>query len=192
MFNIKRQGEDIRVHALIQNIADVPGGVTIAVADLVNGAVLAEGSCVGLDSAGVAHVLKAAAVVENADTNATTFKISKGSHFKAGDFVTDGTKSVKITAVDTSSSKLHDVLTVALNTSVGLGALKQGAVLEQAKSAADATLAIEPLAMVAESYIVKAEENLWVPAVVIGTFKKAFIPPISQATLAKLKGIVVL
>lgn len=198
MFSIKTKGEERYVHALIQNIADIPGGVTIKESELVAGGILNEGAVIGKDSAGVAHVIKAAAVYENASANATSIKIKKGSHFKAGEFVTDGTKAVAIASVDTSSSALYDTLTVTLNgaegSQSGLGALTTASVLEQAKAAATsgAQLYYEPLAMVAEAYEVKAGENLWVPAVVIATFKKSLIPPVSDAVLAKLKGIVLL
>lgn len=194
MFSIKTKGEERHVHALIQNIADIPGGVTINEAELVAGGILQEGAVIGKDTAGIAHVIKAAAVYEAAGANATSIKIKKGSHFKAGDFVTDGTKAVAIASVDTSSSALFDTLTVTLNETTGLGALTTASVLEQAKAAAtkDAQLSYEPLAMVAEAYDVKAGENLWVPAVVIATFKKSLIPPVSDAVIALLKGIVLL
>lgn len=194
MFHIKTKGENRYVHALIQNVADIPGGVTIGVTDLVDRGILKEGTVVGFDAAGIARVIKSASVYEKADANATSIKISKGSHFKAGDFLTDGTKAVAIASIDSGSSNVFDTVTLTLNDSKGLGALAEGDVLEQAKAAADsgAELAYDPAAMTAEAYEVKAEENLWVPAVVIGTFKKSLIPPVSKAVLAKLKGIVLL
>jgi len=194
MFSIKTRGEERHVHALIQNIADIPGGVTIKESELVAGGILQEGAVIGKDAAGIAHVIKGAAVYESANANATSIKIKKGSHLKAGDFITDGSKAVAIASVDTSSSALFDTVTVTLNGETGLGALTTAIVLAQAKAAAesDAELSYEPLAMVAEAYEVKAGENLWVPAVVIATFKKSLIPPVSDAVLAKLKGIVLL
>lgn len=193
-FNIKVKGEDRHVHAVIQNIADIPGGVTINVAELVPGSILQEGSVVGFDTNGIAHVIKSAAVYEEAAANATSIKIKKGSQFKAGDFVTDGSKAVAIAAVDTSSSALFDTITVTLNESAGLAKLAAGTAITQAKAAAtsNAAVAYEPVAMIPDAFDVKASENLWVPAVVIGTFKKSLIPPMSAAVYAKLKGIVLL
>ena len=46
MFHIKTKGENRYVHALIQNVADIPGGVTIGVTDLVDRGVLKEGTVV--------------------------------------------------------------------------------------------------------------------------------------------------
>lgn len=193
-FTIKTKADNRYVHSLIQNLADVPGGVTICTADLIPGSVLMEGTVVStVDGAGMVHVLKSAAVYEAASANATEIKVAKGSQFKVGDFVTDGAKAVAISAINTSDSKF-DVLTVSLNSSTGLGALKVGNALEQAAAAAssNAVLKYTPMAMVADLHDVKADDNLWVPAVVIGTFKKSVVPAVSEAVLAKLKGIVLL
>lgn len=195
MFSIKIKGEDRIVHALIQNIADIPGGVTVAVADLVPNSILKEGSVIGFDEAGIAHVIKSASVAEEAAANATTIKISKGSNIKAGDVVTDGKgAAVAVAGIDTNSSNLYDTITITLNEDAGLAKLLKGATITLAKSASKtaASLKYEPVAMVADSFEVKADENLWVPAVVMGTFKKSLIPPMSAAVLDKLKGIILL
>lgn len=195
MFSIKIKGEDRIVHALIQNIADIPGGVTVAVADLVPNSILKEGTVIGFDEAGIAHVIKSASVAEEAAANATTIKISKGSNLKAGDFVTDGKgAAVAVASIDTNSSNLYDTITITPNDDAGFAKLVQGAVITLAKTASKtaAALKFEPVAMVADSYEVKPEENLWVPAVVMGTFKKSLIPPVSADVLAKLKGIILL
>ena len=194
MFSIKTKSEERHVHALIQNIADIPGGVTINASELIAGGILEEGSVIGKDASGVAHVIKGAAVCEAAKANATSIKVKKGSHIKAGDFVTDGNAAVAVASVDSSSSNLYDTITVTLNGSTGLEALTTSSVLEQATAAvaSGAALSYEPIAMVAEAYDVRDGENLWVPAVVFGTFKKSLVPPVSDAVLAKLKGIVLL
>lgn len=195
MFSIKVKGEDRIVHALIQNIADIPGGVTIDVSELVPGSILKEGTVIGgIDNAGVAHVIKSAAVAVEAAANATTINIEKGSNLKVGDFVSDGKAAVAIAAIDTTSSNIYDTITITPNDADGLSKLVKGAVITQAKSASKTTAAVKytPVAMAAENYDVKAGENLWIAAVVMGTFKKSLVPPVSEGVLAQLKGIILL
>lgn len=189
-FHIKRQGENRQVPAIIQNLADIPGGATIAIADLIPGVPLHEGSCIGKGSDGLFHLIKTAKVTENAGSTATSYKIAKGHHFKVGDILAAGVGSAgyAITAIDQSNSN-YDTVTVDTT----LGAATAGAVLVQGAAAgASAALKYAPLAITGEPKDVIPGDNLWVPAVVIGTVKGSVIPPYSSATVGALKGIVVL
>ena len=194
---ITTQGENRQIHALIQNIADIPGGLTIATADLIPGSILREGTVVSTkDQNGLSHVIKTAKVYEAANANATSIKVEKGSQLKVGDIIakTINGAAVAIAAITTSNAS-YDTLTVTLNSSTGLGALTAGdALVEVAEAAAESGAALKytPLAMVADSHDVLANDNLWIPAIVMGTFKLSVIPAISDDILSKLKGIIVL
>ena len=189
-FRITRQGEERQVRAIIQNLADIPGGVTVAIADLIPGVPLLDGTPIGKGSDGLYHVIKTAKVTENAGSSATSYKIAKGHHFKVGDVIAAGVGSAgyAITAINTSNAA-YDTVTVGTT----LGAATAGATLVLGAAAgASAALKYTPEAVVGEPKDVIPGDNLWVPAVVIGTVKGSVCPPYSSATLGALKGIVVL
>lgn len=192
-FTIKTKSDNRQVHSLVQNLADIPGGVTVCVADLVPGTILYEGTPVSaIDQAGLVHVVKTAKVYEAADNAATAYKVFKGGQFKVGDILSLGAgKAAKtITAVDRDSSDVFDTITV--DATLGT-AVKVGDVLVQAAEAgASAKLKYEPFARTVEFYDVIANDNIWAPAVVIGTFKRALVPPTSADIDGALKGIVLL
>jgi hypothetical protein len=185
MLTIKR-GKDKRiVHALLINLADLPDGVTLSSKDLVKGTPVMEGSVIGRDANGVGHLIKTAAVYAAAEASATSYQIAKGSHFKKGDFVTlkiGGTASA-ITAVDRDSSSLYDVITVEAT----LGSAQPGNVLKEAKAAGSKSeFKNKPEALLAESYDVEGDTNIFVAAVTIGQFKSALVPAIDAEIKAAL------
>lgn len=185
MLTIKR-GKDKRiVHALLINLADLPDGVTLYSKELVKGTPVMEGSVIGRDTNGVGHLIKTAAVYTAAEASATSYQIAKGSHFKKGDFVTleiGGTASA-ITAIDRDASNLYDVITV----SETLGSAKVGGVLKEAKAAGSKSeLKYKPEALLAESYDVEGDTNIFVAAVTIGQFKSALVPAIDAEIKAAL------
>lgn len=172
---IHKKNEQRYVHSLIQNLADVPGGVTVSTADLIPGTPLNEGAYVGKkDSAGVCHVIKTAQVYENASSSATSYKIAKGSQLKVGDVVTVGAgkAAYAIATIDRDSSALFDTITVPTT----LGAATKGTTLVQAKAAGSSAAVEAPLGRVADFHDVVANDNLWVPVVVIGTFHADLVP----------------
>lgn len=172
---IKTTGEQRYVHSLIQNLADVPGGVTVATSDLIAGKPLLEGSYVGHpDSAGICHVIKTAKVYENAGSDATSYQIEKGSHIKVGDVLTtaEGKAAVAVATIDRDSSNLFDTITFATT----LGAATKGSTLVKANAANAKSVLPQPYGRVADHHDVVAEDNLWVPLVVIGTYRASLVP----------------
>lgn len=185
----QRKQDERTAHACTHNLADIPNGVTVSVADLIPGVPLREGSAIAPDEAGFYHLVKTAEVTEAATSTATAYKVAKGHHFKVGDFVMfkTGAKSYAITAIDTTA-KTHDTITVG--TTLG-AAIPVGGVLTQAKeeSATVSAFKYAPFACVGDSYPVEALTNTPVPAVTFGQFKTALCPPISDAIKAALPTI---
>lgn len=188
----QRKQDERVAHACINNLADIPNGVTVVVADLIPGVPLREGSIISPDEAGFYHLLKTAAVVEAATATATEYKVAKGHHFKVGDFVMfkTGAKSYAITAIDTTSPTF-DKFTVG--TTLG-AAIPVGGTLTQAKgeSATVSAFKYPPFAACGDSYPVEALTNTPVAAVTFGQFRAALCPPLSddiKAALPTLKFI---
>lgn len=178
--------QDVRTaHACTHNLADIPNGVTVSAADLVAGKVLSEGAYIGVDTAGLYHLIKTARVTEAVAASATTIKVEKGHHFKPQDVIaTDkGAKAVTITAIDTSTSPTFDTITV----NAALGAVAQGAALVQAKAeGATAAYKYEPKAVLGDSYAVEVLQNHLCAAVTIGQFKTALSPAAPAGLRASL------
>lgn len=187
MLTIKR-GKDKRVvHALLINVMDLPDGITMDTTELVPGTRLMEGSVIGVGADGKGHLIKTAVAYEQASNSATAYKVKKGSHFKVGDYLAlgKGRVSKEITAVDRDSSALYDTITVSATLGAAVAA---GDVLEAASNAASsAAYKYQPKAMLAESYEVEANTNLFVAAVTCGQFKEALVPPVTAALKGELK-----
>ena len=190
---IKRKEDKRVVHACTHNLADIPNGVTVKSAELVSGSKLMEGTAIGKGSDGLYHVEKTALVVENVAASGTSIKIAKGSHFKVGDFVMSAVngKAYAITAIDTTSEATYDTITIGTT----IGAIAKDVVIMEAKeeqSSSGAAFKYTPKALTGDNYDVKALENHLVSAVTIGQFKESVIPPINDAILGALKGIVLI
>lgn len=178
---IQRKQDDRTAHACTHNLADIPNGVTVSVADLIPGVPLREGSAIGPDAAGLYHLVKTAKVTEAATNSATAYKVAKGHHFKVGDFVMakKDAKAYAITAIDTTATT-HDTITVG--TTLGV-AVAVGGVLTQADAESTATTSAfkyAPVAACGDSYTVEALTNTPVAAITFGQFKAALCPPISD------------
>ncbi|WP_448104733.1 hypothetical protein [Pedobacter panaciterrae] len=128
--------ETRRKIAFVTKIEDVPGGVGVAVADLVQSFV-PEATVLGKDSNGLYHVVVTAKLTADATNTATTYQVTKGHNFKVGKFLASdtGAKAYAITDVNTSNAN-YDVLTVG--TTLGV-ALTAGAVLIEAVAEATGT-----------------------------------------------------
>lgn len=117
---IQRKSDNRVIKAILHRIADIPGGVTVKVADL-GGSALVEGTplCVGSD--GLYNVVKTGKVVTEY-ASGTSIDIAKGSHFKVGDKIANeaGTMHATITAIDKTTNSDKDVLTLAAGFSAGL------------------------------------------------------------------------
>jgi hypothetical protein len=191
MLHIDRKRDNRVIRAFTHKIADIPDGVTVSVEDLTQ-KVLPEGTPVGKDTAtGLYHVVKVAKVTAVATNTATSYVVAKGHNFKVGDFITlkeDG-KAYAITAIDTTTSTETDTITVG--TTLGVAAAVGDAIYHAAaESAADASaLKYKPVALVGESYDVKAGSNLAVNAWTIAQIREANIPAVGPVVKAKLTGI---
>lgn len=187
---IQRQ-KDVRVNrAFTHKIADIPNGVTVSAADLTQ-AVLAEGTPIGKDANGLFHVVKVAKLAANASDSATTYTVDKGHNFKVGDVImlAENGKAYAITAIaDNSGDATKDDLTVG--TTLGVAATA-GAPIYQAAAAGASGSAFKykAIALVGESYNVRALNNHIVNAWTIGQVKESNIPFIGSAVKALLAGI---
>jgi len=189
---IKRKEDKRVVHACTHNVADIPNGVTVKSAELVSGSILKEGTAIGKGSDGLYHVVKTAEAVEAVAASGTSIKIAKGSHFKVGDFVMIAVngKAYAITAIDTTEAT-YDTVTIG----TAIGAIAKGGVIMLADAehaSTGAAFKYTPKALTGDSYDVEALSNHLVSAVTIGQFKESVIPPINDAILGALKGIVLI
>ena len=189
---IKRKEDKRVVHACTHNLADIPNGVTVKSAELVSGSVLKEGTAIGKGSDGLYHVEKTALVVEAVAASGTSIKIAKGSHFKVGDFVMSAVngKAYAITAIDTTNAT-YDTVTIG----TAIGEIAKDAIIMLADgehASSGAAFKFAPKALTGDSYDVEALSNHLVSAVTIGQFKESVIPPINDAILGELKGIVLI
>lgn len=189
---IERKEDKRVVHACTHNLADIPNGVTVKSAELVSGSILKEGTAIGKGSDGLYHVVKTALVVEAVAASGTSVKIAKGSHFKVGDFVMSAVngKAYAITAIDTTNAT-YDTVTIG----TAIGAIAKNAIIMLADgehASSGAAFKFAPKALIGDSYDVEALSNHLVSAVTIGQFKESVIPPINDAILGALKGIVLI
>lgn len=188
---IQRQ-KDVRVNrAFTHKLADIPNGVTVSAADLTQ-AVLAEGTPVGKDAAtGLFHVVKCAKLAANAADNATTYVVKKGHNFKVADVIMLGAnkKAYAITAIATNSDDATcDNITVG--TTLGVAATAGDPIYQAAAAGASGSaFKYEPVALVGESYDVKALSNHVVNAWTIGQVKESNIPFCGSEIKSKLAGI---
>lgn len=76
---IKRAKDNRVVKCILHRIADIPGGVTVLVANL-GGSSLFEGTPIGKGKNGAFEVCKTAQVITKADAAAKTYEVAKGHH----------------------------------------------------------------------------------------------------------------
>lgn len=88
-------------------------------------------TAVGKNEGGKLVLIKAARLVKVANTSDTTIEVAKGHGFVKNDFIGNGTKSVQITAIDTTTHPDKDLFTIAQFGKT----VPVGTVLYQAKSA---------------------------------------------------------
>lgn len=153
MLTIERKTDNRAVKCMLHKIADIPGGVTVSVANL-GGSVLLEGTPLCVGSGGLYNVVKTGKVV-TAYSSGTTLDIAKGHHFKAGDKIANeaATMYATITAIDKTTHPGKDVVTLAsgfsgtlavgaliiLVTATENAAVTHGAVVQGAVSSTSAT-----------------------------------------------------
>lgn len=188
MLKIERSSDSRSVKAILHRIADVPGGVTVKVAEL-GGTALLEATPMAYSAAdGMAHVCKTALIVSDAANNATSYDVAKGHHFKVGDkFGTSGANGQAITAIDKTTNADKDVITVGTTLGVAITAASKTVAFE---TNADAkTPKYAPAMIAGSSYDVKANENLAVDAWVIAVVREGNAPYVNDTLKGTLKGI---
>lgn len=190
MLKIDRKKDNRVIRAFTHKLADIPGGITVSVADLTQ-KVLHEGTPVGKDSNGLYHVVKVAVLSADATSSATTYTVKKGHNFKVGDVIMLATsaKAYAITGIATNATdSTSDDITVA--TTLGAAATSGSAIYQATTAGASGSaFKYEPKALVGESYDVEALSNHVVNAWTIGQIKEANIPVVGSAVKAKLTGI---
>lgn len=182
---IKRKKDNRIVKCVLHRVADIPGGVTVSVANL-GGSALFEGTPIGKGSNGVFEVCKTAQILTDATATATTYEVAKGHHFKVGDrFATDGANGQSITAIDKSSAT-KDIIIVG--TTLGVAITANTCAFES--SGANKTLKVNPIAFAGSNEDVVSGENLFVSAWVIGVVKESNAPIVNATIKTALKGVV--
>ena len=182
---IKRQKDSRVVKCVLHRVADIPGGVTVSVANL-GGSALFEGTPIGKGSNGLYQVCKTAQIITDATNTATTYDVAKGHHFKVGDrFATANANGQLITAIDKSGAA-KDVITVGTT----LGAAITAPVCAFESSGENKTLKVTPIAYAGSNEDVTTGDNLFVSAWVIGVVKEANAPIVNDAIKTALKGVI--
>lgn len=182
---IKRAKDNRVVKCVLHRIADIPGGVTVKVANL-GGTALFKGTPLGMGADGLWNVCKTAQVITEANNAATTYEVAKGHHFKVGDrFATADCNGQTITSID-KSDPAKDVITVGTT----LGATVKAGTCAFESSGANKVLKVTPTVVAGSNMDVEPGSNLWVDAWVIGVVKKANAPIVNATIEAALKGVV--
>lgn len=183
---INRSADTRVIKAIAHRVADIPGGVTVSVADL-GGTALKEGTPIAYAVAdGLYHVSKTALIVTDAIITAVTYEVAKGSHFKVGDrFAVDGATGQLITAIDKTTNADKDVITVG--TTLGIVVAAGVAAFESA--GANQLPKYVPTAIAGSNYDVVANESLFTDAWVIAVVRSGNGPAVNTILAATLKGI---
>lgn len=182
---IKRKKDSRVVKCILHRVADIPGGVTVSVANL-GGSALFEGTPLAVGSDGLFVVVKTAQILTAANATAKTYEVAKGHHFKVGDrFATDACAGQLITAID-KTDPAKDVITVGTT----LGAEIAAGTCAFESKGADKTLKNTPVAIAGSNYDVESGDNLFTDAWVIAVVRKANAPIVNDAISTALKTIV--
>jgi hypothetical protein len=182
---IDRKKDNRVVKCVLHRVADIPGGVTVSVANL-GGSALFEGTPIGVGANGLYSVCKTAQIITAAANDAVTYEVAKGHHFKVGDRFAAGTANGQlITAIDKSDA-VKDVITVGATLGVAIDA--NTAAYESA--GANKNLKVTPIAFAGSNEDVEANSNLFVSAWVIGVVKESNAPKVTGDIKTALKGVV--
>lgn len=179
---IKRQKDNRVVKCILHRVADIPGGVTVSVANL-GGSALFEGTPIGKGKDGLFEVCKTAQVVTDAAADAVAYEVAKGHHFKVGDrFATDDADGQKITAIDKSNTakdtiKLEATLGVAIE--AGTCAFESNDANKEAK--------VKPIAIAGSNEDIVANSNLFVDAWVHAVVRESNAPIVNESIKDALK-----
>jgi hypothetical protein len=175
------------VVAFQTKLETIPGGMTVAIADVVED-ILYAGTPIGVDSSTrLGHIVKCAEMQATATNTATDYRVIKGHNFAVGDHIcsAEGAKAQTITAITTTETA-YDTLTVG--TSIGVE-VADGAWLYQSSGASQSTgsdLKYDPIGLIGEDIDMTASDNHLVSVVVRGSAIVDNIPPIGTVITAKL------
>jgi hypothetical protein len=188
MLKIERSKDSRVIKAIVHRLADIPGGVTVKVAEL-GGSAIVEGTPLAYASAdGMYHVCKTALIVSDAANDATAYDVAKGSHFKVGDrFATEGANGQLITAIDKTTNTDKDVITVGTTLGVAITAASKTVAFESA--AGNKVPKYVPTAIAGSNYDVVASDNLFTDAWVVAVVRSGNAPVVNDTLKGTLKGI---
>lgn len=168
----------------------VPGGRTVAVADMVQSTLYA-GTPVGVDANGLGHIIKVAELYEAATNSATDYKVKKtgkfAHNFKVGEHIcaAEGAKAQTITAITKTET---DYDTISVGTSIGT-AIAINAHIYQAAAADQSTAGAflyTPDGLVGEDATMVVGGNNFSSVVVRGSVITGNTPPVGAVVKAKL------
>lgn len=163
------------------------GGLTLAIADLVEDVVYA-GTPIGIDSNKLGHIVKCATMQATAANDALDYKVLKGHAFKVGDHIcsAEGAKAQTITAITTTETA-YDTLTVGTTLGVEVAS---GAWLYQSSVASQSTasdLKYDPIGLIGEDHDVTTGDNILCSVVLRGTvIADNILPLVGTVITAKL------
>ena len=181
---IKRAKDNRVVKCILHRIADIPGGVTVSVANL-GGSSLFEGTPIGKGKNGAFEVCKTAQVITQADVSAKTYEVAKGHHFKVGDrFATADCDGQAITAID-KSNPAKDIITVGTT----LGAVVKAGTCAFESSGANKILKVVPCAIAGSNEDVDEKSNLFVSAWVHAVVRESNAPIVNDAIKNGVKNV---
>lgn len=184
MLTVNRKADQRVGKCILHRIADIPGGVTIKVANL-GGANILEGTPIVKGENGLFEVVKTAKIIAAATNTATTYEVAKGHHFKVGDrFATEGANGQLITAIDKSNSA-KDVITVGTT----LGATITAGTCAFESEGSNKTLKASPIAIVGSNYTITPDSNIFVDAWVFGVVREGNAPIVNDTIKTALKHI---
>ena len=176
--------------AFATKLEDIAGGVTVAVADFTDGAIIPAGSVIGKDGNGLYHVLKTAKLHTAATNSATDYLVLKGHGFKTGDFIAalTGAKAYAITAINTGNASYD---TISVGTTLGVAIAQYAGIFQAAAEAASNTSAfkVTPLAVTGHSMELKSGETNVVDAWLRATLIEANVPVATAQIKAALPHI---
>ena len=162
---IKRAKDNRVVKCILHRIADIPGGVTVSVANL-GGSSLFEGTPIGKGKNGAFEVCKTAQVITEADAAAKTYEVANGQ---------------TITAID-KSNPAKDVITVGTT----LGAIVKVGTCAFESSGANKTLKVVPCAIAGSNEDVEQGSNLFVSAWVHAVVRESNAPIVNATIKASI------
>jgi len=185
-FQIKKETETKENLCIMKVLEDIPGGVLLMASSLKSGTEeIGAGTIIGEDSgnAGQYHIVKTAKLQANATNSATDYRVLKGHQFKVADIISTkdvaSCKAYAITSI-TETETAYDTLTVGTTLGVTMTAAN-GIVLVQV-AAVDSSGGVSvpkytPKAVTRDTVEVdESLNNIWVGAIVRGTFNESLLP----------------